>query len=293
MKPRELAMLMLLGAIWGSSFLFISLAVKVFGPAPLVLYRVVLAGAALLIYARLSHQSLELRTHWRKFLLLGALNAAVPFTLIAFAELSLPASFASILNSVTPMFTAVLSVFLLGDGLYPRRVLGLVLGVVGVSLVVGWSPFDLTSATLLAIVAMLMASLFYGLGTVYSKRSFKGVSILTMAVGQQLGAALVMSPLAVVNLPRTMTVQALIPATLLALVGTALAYLLYFTLLQRVGATNTSSVTLIVPVFGILWGVLLLGETLTVGTLVGFGVILVSLVLITGVGLSQRKLKPA
>lgn len=284
-----MALLLLLGAIWGSSFLFISLAVKVFGPTPLVLYRVLLAGATLLLYARISRQRLTLRENWRKFIVLGAINAAIPFSLIAFAELSLPASFASILNSVTPMFAAILSVFLLNDGLYPRRIAGLLLGVVGVALVVGWSPFELTPITLLAIAAMLVASFFYGLGTVYSKLAFRGVSTLTMAAGQQLGAGLVMTPLAVINLPDTMTAAALIPATLLSLVGTALAYLIYFRLVASAGATNTSSVTLIVPLFGILWGVLLLNETLTAGTLLGFGVILVSLVLITGVGLPARK----
>jgi drug/metabolite transporter (DMT)-like permease len=282
MTPRDLAMLMLLGAIWGSSFMFISLSVNAFGPAALVVFRVLAAGAVLMAYARMRGLRLALRPHWQQFLLLGSLNAAVPFVLIAYAQLTLPASFASIMNSITPMFAAVLSVFLLGEALTTRRMIGLVLGVIGVGLVVGWSPFDLTAQVVVSIGAMMAAALCYALGTIYVRRAFSGVPTMTMAVGQQLGAGAVLLPLAAFNPPTNMTLEALLAASALALLGTAFAYQLYFTLVQRVGPTNTATVTLIVPMFGVLWGVLLLRDPITWGTLIGFGVILGSLMLITG-----------
>jgi drug/metabolite transporter (DMT)-like permease len=291
MKPRDVAMLFLLGAIWGASFLFIRMAVPIFGPTALVTYRVFLAAIALMLYASVSGQKLTLRAYAWQFLVLGALNAAVPFTLISFAELYLPASLASILNSITPLFTAVLSVFFLSDPLTPKKIAGLLLGIVGVGLVVGWSPFEMNNNTLISVVAMLVASLFYGIGTVFAKRTFKGLPALTMAVGQQLGAGIVLLPLAVINFPTTMTVEAFVPATILALLCTAFAYLLYFTLVKNVGATNTTSVTMIVPFFGILWGAMFLGEQLQVGQIVGFGVILVALTLVTGVQLRKSKEK--
>jgi drug/metabolite transporter (DMT)-like permease len=281
MTLRDYAMLFVLGAIWGASFLFIRVASPVFGPTALVEYRVLLAGITLLIYGRLTGHRIALRQHWREFLILGALNAAIPFTLIAFGALSLPASMSSLLN------TALLSVVFLSDRLTPRRIIGLVLGMVGVALVVGWSPLDLTPAIILACVATLGGALFYGLGSVYSRHIFKGMPALTMAAGQQLGAAVLLAPLTLVNLPQTMTAEAFIPATVLALLCTAFAYLLYFALIRSVGPTNTSTVTLIVPVFGILWGVTILGETLTLGMVLGFGVILASLILVTSVTLRK------
>jgi drug/metabolite transporter (DMT)-like permease len=292
MKPRDVAMLFVLGAIWGASFLFIRIAVPVFGPTALVTYRVFLAAIALMLYASVTGQKLTIRAYARQFLVLGALNAAVPFTLISFAELYLPASLASILNSITPLFTAILSVFFLSDPLTPKKIAGLLLGIVGVSLVVGWSPFELNSDTLISVGAMLVASLFYGMGTVFAKRTFKGLSTLTMAIGQQLGAGVVLLPLAIINFPTTMTMEAFIPATILGLLCTAFAYLLYFTLVKNVGATNTTSVTMIVPFFGILWGAMFLGESLQVGQILGFGVILVALTLVTGVQLRKSKEVP-
>lgn len=275
-------MLMLLGAIWGSSFVFTSLAAPVFGPVALVAFRVMVAAALMLAYTSLRGVRVGLGAHAGRFVLLGALNGAIPFALIAFAQLTLPASFAAIMNSITPMFAAILSVFLMSEPLTPRRMVGLTLGVMGVTLVVGWSPFELTPPVLLAIAAMMGASLFYAMGTIYARRAFSGVPTMTMAIGQQLGAGVIMTPLAALNLPARMTTEALLAGLALAVLGTALAYQLYFTLVRRVGPTNTATVTLIVPMFGVLWGVLLLSEQLTLGTLIGFGVILTSLVLITG-----------
>lgn len=275
-------MLMVLGAIWGSSFVFTSLAAPVFGPVALVAFRVMVAAGLMFAYARLWGVEVHFRPYRRQFVLLGALNGAIPFALIAYAQLTLPASFAAIMNSITPMFAAVLSVFFMSEPLTPRRMAGLMLGVIGVTLVVGWSPFGLTPPTLLAIAAMMSASLFYALGTIYARRAFSGVPTMTMAIGQQLGAGAIMLPLAALSLPARMTTEALLAGLALAVLGTAVAYQLYFTLVRRVGPTNTATVTLIVPMFGVLWGVLLLSDPITLGTLVGFGAILTSLVLITG-----------
>lgn len=275
-------MLMVLGAIWGSSFVFTSLAAPVFGPVALVAFRVMVAAGLMLAYARLWGMEVQFRPYRRQFVVLGAFNGAIPFALIAYAQLTLPASFAAIMNSITPMFAALLSVFLMREPLTPRRIVGLVLGVIGVTLVVGWSPFDLTLPVLLAIAAMMSASLFYALGTIFARRAFSGVPTMTMAIGQQLGAGAIMLPLAAFSLPARMTTEALLAGLALAALGTAVAYQLYFTLVRRVGPTNTATVTLIVPMFGVLWGVLLLNDPITLGTLIGFGVILTSLVLITG-----------
>jgi drug/metabolite transporter (DMT)-like permease len=282
MKLRDFAMLMFLASIWGASFLFIHIAVPVFGPVPLVTFRVLLAGAILLGYAYFKKETLDYRSNWKQFILLGTLNSAIPFSLIAFASLHLNTSTTALLNTSTPLFTAILSAFLLKDAFTPQKVVGLVLGVIGVGFVVGWSPFDLSTTTILAIGASLSAGFFYGLGTVFAKSHFQKIPAVTMAIGQQFGAGLVLTPFAVTNLPSTMTTDALIPAIILGVLCTAFAYLLYFTLVRNAGATNTSTVTLLVPVFSIVWAAIFLGEEIQPGQIFGFTIILVGLVLLTG-----------
>ncbi len=294
MKLRDIALLFLLASIWGASFLFIRVAVHDFGAPTLVAVRVLLAAVVLIAIVTFMRQPTQLKAHWRKFLFLGAVNSALPFTMIATAELNLTASFAAILNATTPLFAAIVSWLWLKDPLTSRKLMGLALGLVGVTIVVGWSPFELTSPVLLSIGMMFIASFAYGTGTVYSKKAFVGVPTFTMAIGQQLGAGIIMLPLAFASPPTQVpSTGATIALLALAIVCTAFAYLIYFTLVRNVGATNTSTVTMLVPFFGILWGALFLNETIGVGQLVGFGVILFSLSLVTGINpFAQKKVVP-
>lgn len=293
MKLYDLGRLLLLGAIWGASFLFIRIASPVFGPPTLVVLRVLVAGIVLILFAALTKQALHYRAHWRQFLILGALNAAIPFTLIATAQLNLTASMAAILNATTPLFGAFIAAFWLGDALTGRKLIGLALGLFGVSLVVGWNPIPLTITGMLSIGASLLAAFFYGLGGVYSRVSFKNVPPLMLAVGQQMAAGMLLVPLAVAKPPtQTPTTEAMIAVLALAVISTSFAYLIYFKLMATVGATNTLSVTFIVPFFGILWGAIFLGETLYIGQIVGFSVILFSLTLVTGLGWSKSTAAP-
>lgn len=292
MKPRDFAGLILLGALWGGSFLFIRVAVSALGPFLLVELRVGLAAAALFIYVLAASRLPKIRSHWRSFVALGFLNAAVPFSLISAAEIHLTASLAAILNSTTVMFTAVVAAVWLGDALTVRKVAGIVLGIVGVTVLVGWNPIALNGIVLLSVAAMLGGSLSYALGATYAKQAFLGIPPLGMAIGQQVGAAALMLPLAVVTLPaEAPSLVAALSVLGLALPSTAVAYLIYFRLIANVGPTSTVTVTLLVPVFGLLFGVLLLDEPFGPGTLAGLGIILSSIVLVTGI--APRKSKTA
>src|ERR671917_2304239 len=283
MRPRDFAGLILLGALWGGSFLFIRVAVPALGPFLLVELRVGLAAAALFLYALAVGSMPKIRNRWRSFLVLGFFNAAVPFSLISAAEIHLTASLAAILNSTTVMFTALVAAFWLGDPLTARKISGVLLGVLGVAVLVGWDPLPLSPIVLLSVAAVLGASLCYGVGGVFTKRYFAGVPSLTLAVGQQTAAAGFMIPLAATDLPdRTPTPAAALCVLALAILSTAVAYLLFFYLISSAGPTSTSTVTLIVPVFGLIFGVLFLGEPVGWGTFVGLAVILSSVVLITG-----------
>ena len=288
MTARGFAALVSLGALWGASFLFIRVAVPELGPFVLVALRVGLAALTLTLFAVATRRALKLRGLWGPFLFVGFVNTAVPFSLISASEVHLTASLAAILNSTTVMFTALVAAFWLGDALTPKKILGVLLGVFGVAVLVGWDPLPLSPVVLLSVAAVLGASLCYGIGAVFTKRVFAGVPPLTLAVGQQTAAAGFMIPVAATDLPsRAPSVAVALCVLALAVLSTAVAYLLFFYLIENAGPTSTSTVTLIVPVFGLLFGVLFLGEPVGVGTFVGLAVILASVVLITGINIGK------
>jgi drug/metabolite transporter (DMT)-like permease len=294
MRPGDLGALTLLGALWGGSFLFISVAVPALGPALLVELRVLLAAVALALCAVAVGRLPALRSQWKEFLILGGLNASAPFTLIAISQLNLTASLAAIMNSTTPLFAAVVAAAWIGEELTTRKIFGLLLGVVGVAVLVGLDPVPLNGVVLLSVGASLLAALCYALGGVYAKRTFPGVPPLAMGIGQQATAAAILLPLAAANLPEEPPSLAVVLSVLgLALLSTAVAYLLYFRLMASVGPTKTLTVTFLVPVFGVLFGVLLLGDPVGIGTLAGMGIILSSVALVTGISLGKAKEKGA
>jgi drug/metabolite transporter (DMT)-like permease len=280
--PRQLAMLLVLAALWGASFLFIRVAVPSLGPVVLADVRVAIAGVALLGYAVAIGARPALRARWRDYLLLGTINAAVPFSLLSAAELEIEASLAAVLNAMAPLCGAIVGAVWLGERVTNAAKAGLVLGVAGVTLVVGLSPFTIDLPFVAAVLACLAAAFAYGIGANLVRVRFAGEPPLAMAIGQQLAAAVVLLPLVGI-VPVRSTPDAVDIACLLALAlaSTGVAYLLYFRLLAELGATGGMTVIFVVPVFGVLWGALFLGETIHVSTIAGGAVILASVWLIT------------
>jgi drug/metabolite transporter (DMT)-like permease len=290
MGARDLGALLLLSALWGASFIFIRVAVPALGPFALVELRVGLAATALALCAAALGRLSKVKGRWKRFAVLGAVNAAIPFSLISASELYLTASLAAILNSTTVMFTAIVAAVWTGDPLTARKVLGVVLGIAGVAVLVGWDPIGLNLAVVLSVAAMLAASLSYGVGAVYAKRTFAGSTPMTIAIGQLTAASVLVLPLAAINLPDQRPATIVILSMLgLSLFSTAAAYMLYFRLISNVGPTSTSTVTLLVPLFGLLFGVLLLDEPVGLGTLAGLVLIMSSVTLITGLGVARPK----
>jgi drug/metabolite transporter (DMT)-like permease len=290
MGTRDLGALLLLSALWGASFIYIRVAVPALGPFVLVELRVGLAAVVLALCAAVVGRLPKLRRRWRQFVLLGAVNVAIPFSLISTAEINLTASLAAILNSTTVMFTAVVAAVWMGDALTARKLVGVALGIVGVTVLVGWDPITMNWTVALSVGAMLAASLAYALGSVYAKRTFADSPPLAIASGQLTAAAMLMLPLAAVSAPEQSPSTIVVLSVLgLALPSTAVAYMLYFRLIANVGPTSTSTVTLLVPLFGLLFGVVLLDEPVGVGTLAGLVLILSSVTLITGLGATRPK----
>jgi len=281
MGRKDIATLLSLALIWGASFLFMRIASPELGPVFTTELRVSLAAAALLVYALLRGIKPGIMKHWKVFLILGALNAALPFTLICIAELHISASLAAILNATTPMFTALAAWGTTQEKPGWVKSAGLLIGLAGVVVLVGWSPVPLNGKLLISVFFSLGAALSYGFGGIYASYAGKGVEPLTLAIGQQLGASIVLLPLAVIYAPRHLPSAAAVYSVIgLSLLCTSVAYLLYFRLIRNVGAVKTVSVTFLVPIFGILWGVLFLQESVYLNTIIGLLIILSSVTLV-------------
>lgn len=289
MTPRDLLDLTLLAALWGGSFLFMRYAVPDFGVVPLIWLRVALASVCLLPLLLLKRQFGALRQQAGALTVMSLFNSGLPFLLIAWATLSITAGLASIMNAMTPVFTALIGALWLGDRLDGRRSLGLLLGLAGVALLAADKADFRPGGSGWAIVAMLLATACYGFAANHTRRYLQGVPALVNATGTQLVSALVLLPPALWSWPERMPGLGPWLATLvLGVACSALAYLLFFRLIARVGASRAVTVTFLVPVFGTLWGALFLGEPVTASMLAGGAVVLLGTGLATGVIGGQR-----
>jgi drug/metabolite transporter (DMT)-like permease len=278
MRKADYARLVALAAIWGAAFIFMRVAAPVFGPAWTAELRVLLGGLALLAWFRALGFDPGLRVHWRFYLLIGTVNIAIPFVLYSYAAMHAPASLLSITNATSPIFGLAWAALFGDERVTLRKAAGLGLGVVGVALLT--QPSGVASG--LAILAALGACCAYGLAGPLIKRYAGGASPRGMAAGNQLAAAVVLIPL-LLALPPLATPTPLVVANLLALalLGSGVAFILYFRLIADVGATRALTVTYLIPLFGILWGWVFLGEALPAAALAGGVLILAGTVLVT------------
>jgi drug/metabolite transporter (DMT)-like permease len=277
MSSVNVIKLLLLAAIWGASFLFMRIAAPVLGPVAVVTARLILGALFLLAVALIQRRALDIRSHWKHFLILGFLNTAFPFTLFAYAAQTLPASLLSILNSTAPIFGMVLSALWLRTAFTWKSGTGLALGVLGVAVLVGLDTQNLTPAAGLAIAAGLLAAFCYGLASTYAKQA-KSVDGFSNAHGSLWASILFILPAAPV-FPPLPVVLAILGVGILC---SGLAYLLYFDLIEKVGVGPALSVGFLIPVFGVCWGALFLHEHIGIQTVLGGAIVLIGTALITG-----------
>ncbi len=296
MRATDLIELVTLAALWGASFLFMRLGAADFGPVALSALRVGLASAALLPLLLWRGQAAVLRANWRAIAIVGVVNSALPFVLFSVAALAIHAGLSAIFNATAPLWGALIAWAWLGDRLSRLRVAGLAIGFAGVV----WLAWDKASfkpgehgvSAVLAIAACLAATLCYGFGANYAKRKLDGVPPLAVATGSQLAAS------AALGWPALWLWPAAAPSATawasvvgLALLCTAVAYLLYFRLIAHLGAARAITVTFLIPVFGLIWGAVFLGEPLSPAMLFGCAVILLGTALTTGV--LKGRVRPA
>jgi drug/metabolite transporter (DMT)-like permease len=287
MTASDWALLAILSIVWGGSFLFVGVAVKELPPFTIVALRVLLAAIALrLVLLAMGIELPRARRAWAAFLGMGILNNVIPFSLIVWGQSHIASGLASILNATTPLFTVIVAhYFTVDERLTGQRLAGVIVGFIGVAVMIGAAAVLSWDANILAQLAVLGAALSYGFSGVFGRR-FKAMGIppLATAAGQVTASSAILLPLAlIVDRPWTLPVPstgAVLSLLALALVSTAFAYLIFFRLLARAGATNVGLVTFLIPVSAILFGVVLLGETLEPRhmagmLLIGFGLILI------------------
>lgn len=278
MTRADTARLLLLAAIWGASFLFMRIAAPAIGPVATADLRMLIAGAALLIYYTAISFDAQWRRWWSLYIVIGLLNSAAPFLLYAYAALALSAGMLAVLNATSPMWGALLSTVVLRERLSRRRAAGLLVGVGGVALVC--APEG--TAHWLEVAAGVTAALSYAVTGVVLKRWANQASARGMAVGTQLMGGLLVLPFVAVAPPSAFTPGVVGALLALGLVCSALGYVLYFRLITDIGPTGALTVTYLIPLFGVIWGALFLDETLTVTMVLG------ALIVVAGTALVLR-----
>ncbi|PAU73331.1 DMT family transporter [Vreelandella alkaliphila] len=286
MSSADALRLVLLSSLWGLSFIFMRVAVPEFGPVPLVLIRMGI-GALLLVPLLMSLRYLTLIwQHKGALLILGIINHVLPFSLLALATTRLEAGFTSLINATTPIFTALLGAAFFATPVQRQQYLGLALALFGVY-VLSADRLDFTlGGDGWFIVAVLGATFCYGLAGNYSKTSLSHLPSRVLAAGSSAMSALVLLVPGLLLWPsEPVSVLAWGNALALAMLSTTLAFLLYFGLLASAGATATSTVTFLIPVSALLWGYLLLDETLSLQVVTGM------VITLSGTAIATRLLK--
>jgi len=282
---RELALLLLLATLWGASYTFIKLGVATIAPITLIAARTAIAG--LLLVAIMRWRGVRLPRDgatWRRFLLQACLNSVIPWTLLAWGERSVDAGLATILNSASPIFTFLLTAALTRhEAASPRKLVGVVAGMTGICLIVGVDAFGAIGEGLVAELAIVVATLCYACAAIFG-RNFKGLDPMAPAAGSLLaGAAFLIPASLVLERPLTMAPSAVSILALLglAVVSTALAFVIYFRLIQTLGSVGTTAQAYLRGPIGVAIGVAVLGERLSPTAWIGLACVVVGVAAMT------------
>ncbi|MBC5765877.1 DMT family transporter [Ramlibacter albus] len=287
MSPAAIVDFVLLAAIWGASFLFMRLAVVDFGALPTAAARVAIATAFLVPLMLMRGLGPTFRQHWKSVLLIGLINSGIPFALFAFAVLSITTGLSAILNATVPLFGAIVAWVWLGERLDASRMVGLAMGFVGVGMLAwdkaGFRPEATAADGAWAVLACLVATVFYGIAANATKRYLKGLPSLVTATGSQMGATLGLLLPALWLWPAQMPgAQAWVAVTVVGVLCTGVAYVLYFRLIESLGPARAVTVTFAIPVFAIVYGAVFLDEPVTPWMVLCGAVIICGVALSTG-----------
>ena len=290
-RPVWILEFIVLAAIWGASFLFMKIGARQFGAIPTAGIRITIGGLFLLPFLIQRGQWPIFRQHWKIIFLVGLLNAAIPFACFAYALLSISTGLSAIMNATVPMFGALIAWAWLKDRPPLPRILGLVIGFSGVAML-AWDKISAPAAgqghaAALAVLACVLAVTCYGLAASVAKKYAAGLPSLVSATGSLLGASAFLLPLTAWYWPaEAPTAQAWWSVSILGILCTGLAYVLYFRLIEKVGPSKALSVTFAIPAFAVFYGVAFLGESVTPW------MVLCAAIILVGTSLAVGLLKP-
>ncbi|MET0279625.1 MAG: DMT family transporter [Steroidobacteraceae bacterium] len=282
MKPAWITPveLLLLGAVWGASFMFMRVAVPSFGPFALVEVRLALGAVMLLPFLWRERRHFSGPT-WLRIAGISAINSALPFALFAWGAERAPAGIGAISNATTAMFAAIVAFAFFGERIGGRRIIGLIAGFLGVVVLASGKTEGASVGS--AALAGTLAALLYGVGINLARRYLAGLPPSAVAAANLLCASLLLAPLALLTWPeQPVTAHAWWSALALGILCTGLAFVLYYRLIYRIGAPRAATVTYLIPLFGVMWAWLVLDEAVTQTMAIACALIL------GGVALSQQ-----
>ena len=282
MKTRHFAQLVGLSALWGASFLFLRIASPLLGPTVLAAGRVLLATATLAVVMAALREPWPWR-HWRELSLLGLLALAAPFLLYAWAALRLPAGYSALLNTTVVLFGTLASAWHGQDTLSARKLAGCAIGFVGVALILQLGPVPVNAHTLAAALACIAAAACYGVSTPLMKKATERMQPLAIATGISAAAFVMLLPAGLWGLPQAQfTPTAMLALLVMGVFTSGLAYWLNLRIIRHVSPVAATSPAFLIPVFGVTWGHLFLGESLSPGIFAGGALVLLATALVTG-----------
>lgn len=283
MQSRHFLQLVFLSAVWGASFPLIRIAAPAFGPLPMACLRCALAALVLAALMRITRQAWPAREHWRGMLLLALLTLVGPFVLFNWAGLVLPAGYSAVLNATAPLFGVLAGAMFGAERLTRRKLAGCAIGIGGVALLVRLGPVVPDARVLLAVIACVSASACYGFGSILMKRATLAHDALPASAAVHIaGAAILLLPAATQAPAIQLRTDAAIALLVLGTLTSGFMYWLSMRLMREISASAATSSAFMIPMFGVAWGGLFLGEPFTPGMIPGVALVLVACAFVTG-----------
>ena len=281
MNASIFAQLVVLGMIWGASFMFQRITVPVIGAGMTGAGRMIFAALTLFGVLVLLRKSLQWRARWRDYLPVGIIVMGLPLTCFAFAARSLPAGYLAVLNATVPLFAVLIGWASSGARPSTSKLAGVLVGVIGVATLAKFGQLGMNWQTVLGFAAALFASFLYAVGAIMAKKRYGDADPLVITAGNLIGGSLPLIPLAAVTAPSALPSGGVVAALVaLGILCTGVAYALYFRILRAAGVERTVTVTFLVPLFALLWAALFLHEPITWAAVVGCTLVLFAVALI-------------
>lgn len=292
MKKQNIVLLIILSAIWGSSFIFMKHLAPKFGPLLTTFYRGLFAFLFLYIILMIQKHKINWKQHYKYFLVIGLINTAIPFALFSFAALHINSSLSAIMNSTSPLFSAMLGGLLLIEEFHSKKIVGLLLGIIGVVIISMNGQENSSDMFVLAIIACLVAALCYAIASLIIKTKATHIDSKSLATGSLFFASVfILFALPFNHGDGSATLIEYGYAVAFGVICSGLAFLIYFKLIREEGATKALSVTYLIPLFGIMWSAIFFQETLSNNTYIGGIIILIGVYFINSKRRNLSQLK--